>query len=334
MKTIVTGGAGFIGSNLAEELVRKGSDVVILDDLSTGKEGNIKEFKDSVRFVKGSITDLALLKELFRDVECVFHQAAIPSVQPSIEDPIRTNEVNVKGTLNVLVAARDSEVEKVVYASSSSVYGDSWAPPTSPQAPKGLTELPKREEMKPKPKSPYAVSKLTGEGYCAVFSEVYGLKTVSLRYFNVYGPRQDPYSDYAAVIPRFITRGLKNKPPLIYGDGNQTRDFTFVKDAVKANILAMENNVEGIFNIASGKRISINELANKIMGIVGIRLKPIYDTPREGDIKDSLGDISRAKEKLGYEPKYNLEEGLKETIEYFKVMLIKGRDKKGRSLQG
>jgi UDP-glucose 4-epimerase len=307
-RVLITGGAGFIGSNLAEELVRKGSDVVILDDLSTGKEENIKEFKDSVRFVKGSITDLELLKELFRDVDCVFHQAAIPSVQRSVEDPLATNEVNVKGTLNVLVAARDSEVEKVVYASSSSVYGDT-------------PELPKREEMKPNPKSPYAVSKLTGEEYCAVFSEVYGLKTVSLRYFNVYGPRQDPYSEYAAVIPRFITRGLKNKPPIIYGDGNQTRDFTFVKDAVKANILAMGNNAEGIFNIASGKRISINELANEIMEIVGIRLKPIYDKPREGDIKDSLGDISRAKDKIGYEPKYNLEEGLKETIEYFKVIL-------------
>ncbi len=313
-RVLITGGAGFIGSNLAEELVRKEHDVVILDDLSTGKEENIKEFKDSVRFVKGSITDLALLRDLFRDVECVSHQAAIPSVQRSVEDPLATNEVNVKGTLNVLVAARDSEVEKVVYASSSSVYGDT-------------PELPKREGMKPNPKSPYAVSKLTGEEYCAVFSEVYGLKTVSLRYFNVYGPRQDPYSEYAAVIPRFITRVLKNKPPIIYGNGEQTRDFTFVRDVVMANILAIERDVEGVFNIASGKRISINELSNKIMGIVGIRLKPIYDKPREGDIKDSLGDISRAKEKLGYDVKYGLEEGLKETIEYFKIMLIEGGDK-------
>ncbi len=315
-RVLITGGAGFIGSNLAEELVRKEHDVVILDDLSTGKEENIKEFKDSVRFVKGSITDLALLRDLFRDVECVSHQAAIPSVQRSVEDPLATNEVNVKGTLNVLVAARDSEVEKVVYASSSSVYGDT-------------PELPKREEMKPNPKSPYAVSKLTGEEYCAVFSEVYGLKTVSLRYFNVYGPRQDPYSEYAAVIPRFITRVLKNKPPIIYGNGEQTRDFTFVRDVVMANILAIERDVEGVFNIASGKRISINELSNKIMGIVGIRLKPIYDKPREGDIKDSSGGISRAKEKLGYEPRYNLEEGLKETMEYFTsiVSLVKIPDK-------
>jgi UDP-glucose 4-epimerase len=306
MKILVTGGAGFIGSNLAEELVREGHNVVILDDLSTGKEENLKEFKDSVRFVKGSVTDLELLKDLFRDVECVFHQAAIPSVQRSIEDPVRTNEVNVKGTLNVLVAARDSNVKKVIYASSSSVYGDT-------------PELPKREDMKLNPKSSYAVSKLTGESYCKVFSEVYGLKTVSLRYFNVYGPRQDPYSEYAAVIPMFIRRVLNNQPPIIYGDGEQTRDFTFVKDAVMANILAMENNnAGGVFNIASGKRISINELANEIMEIVDIRLETIHDKPREGDIKHSLGGISKARDKLGYEPKWDLEEGLKETIEYFK----------------
>jgi UDP-glucose 4-epimerase len=310
MKTIVTGGAGFIGSNLAGELANRGEEVVILDDLSTGNMGNIKVLlkRENVNFVKVSVTNQELLKDIFKDVRCVFHQAAIPSVQRSVEDPLATNEVNVKGTLNVLIAARDSEVEKVVYASSSSVYGDT-------------PELPKREEMKPNPKSPYAVSKLTGEEYCAVFSEVYGLKTVSLRYFNVYGPKQDPYSEYAAVIPRFITRVLKNQPPIIYGNGEQTRDFTFVKDVVMANILAMERDVGGVFNIASEKRISINELTNEIMEIVGIRLKPIYDKPREGDIRDSLGGISRAKEKLGYEPKYNLEEGLKEMIEYFKMML-------------
>jgi UDP-glucose 4-epimerase len=322
-RVLITGGAGFIGSNLAGELANRGEEVIIMDNLSTGRMENIKELlkRGNMKFVKGSVTNQELLNGIFKDVDCVFHQAAIPSVQRSVEDPLATNEVNVVGTLNVLVAARDSKVEKVVYASSSSVYGDSWAPPTSPQAPKGLTELPKREEMKPKPKSPYAVSKLTGEEYCAVFSEVYGLKTVSLRYFNVYGPKQDPYSEYAAVIPRFITRILANQHPIIYGNGEQTRDFTFIRDAVKANILAMERDVGGVFNIASEKRISINELANEIMEIVGIRPKPIYDKPREGDIRDSLGDISRAKEKLGYEPKYNLEEGLKETIEYFKMML-------------
>lgn len=305
MKAIVTGGAGFIGSNLAEELANRGEEVVILDDLSTGRMENIKELlkRESVKFVKGSVTNQELLKGIFKDVDCVFHQAAIPSVQRSIEDPIATNEVNVKGTLNVLIAARDSEVEKVVYASSSSVYGDS--------------PLPKREEMIPNPKSPYAVTKLVGEYYCKVFSEVYGLKTVSLRYFNVYGPRQDPTSEYAAVVPRFITRFLNNQPPIIYGDGEQTRDFTFISDVVRTNLLAMEKNAEGTFNIACGNRISINELANKIMEIVGVRLKPIHDKPREGDIRDSLGDISRAKVKLRYEPKYSLEEGLKETIEWF-----------------
>jgi len=266
-RVLITGGAGFIGSNLSEELVREGHDVIILDDLTTGKKENIKEFKDSIRFVKGSITNLELLKELFRDVECVFHHAALPSVQRSVEDPLATNEVNVKGTLNALIAARDSEVEKVVYASSSSVYGDT-------------PELTKREEMNQNPKSPYAVSKLTGEKYCAVFPEVYGLKTVSLRYFNVYGPMQDPYSECAAVIPRFITRVLKNQPPIIYGDGNQTRDFTSVKDAVNANLLAMENNAEGIFNIASGKRISVNELASEIVRMLRNDLKAIHTEPR------------------------------------------------------
>jgi UDP-glucose 4-epimerase len=211
-RVLVTGGAGFIGSNLAEELAREGHEVVILDDLSTGKEENIKEFKDSIKFVKGSVINLELLRELFKGVDCVFHQAAIPSVQRSVEDPVRTNEVNVKGTLNVLIAARDSGVEKVIYASSSSVYGD-------------IPELPKREDMKPNPKSPYAVTKLMGEYYCDVFREVYGLKTVSLRYFNIYGPRQDPCSEYAAVIPRFITRVLSNQPPIIFGDGNADQRF-------------------------------------------------------------------------------------------------------------
>jgi len=203
-EVLVTGGAGFIGSNLAYELVRRGYDVIILDDLSTGREDNIKEFKDEVTFVKGSVTDLEeLLKGLLNDVECVFHEAVIPSVQRSIENPQLVNEVNIRGTLNVLIGARDCGVDKVIYASSSSVYGDT-------------PELPKREDMQPCPKSPYAFSKLTGEFYCKVFSEVYGLKTVSLRYFNVYGPRQDPYAEYAAVIPQFITRILTNQPPIIY----------------------------------------------------------------------------------------------------------------------
>lgn len=306
MKNLVTGGAGFIGSSLTEELAKRGDEVIIIDDLSTGKMGNIKEVikRHNVKFVKGSVANLDLLKELFLDTSHVFHQAAIPSVQRSIENPLATNEANATGTLNVLIAARDCGVKKVIYASSSSVYGDT-------------PELPKREDMKTNPLSPYAVTKLVGEYYCKVFNEVYGLKTICLRYFNVYGPRQDPASEYAAVIPRFITRILNNQPPIIYGDGNQTRDFTFVKDVVNANILAAEKNVEGIFNIANGQRISINELANKTMELARVKLNPIYDSPRKGDIRDSLADISLAGEKLEYGPKFNLDKGLEGVIKWY-----------------
>lgn len=308
MKVVVTGGCGFIGSNIAEELIKKHY-VVVIDDLSTGRIENIQSLQDkeNFEFVRGNITDLGLLKQIFEDVDCIFHQAAIPSVQRSVENPLDTNEANIKGTLNVLIAARDCGVKKVVYASSSSVYGDT-------------PELPKKENMKPNPQSPYAVSKLTGEYYCKVFSEIYGIKTICLRYFNVYGPKQDPASEYAAVIPRFINRVLNNQPPIIFGDGNQTRDFTFVKDVVKANILAMEKNVEGVFNIAYGQQISINELANKIMEIVGVKLNPVYDKPRPGDIRNSLADISLAKQKLGYMPEYSLEKGLEVTIRWFSTL--------------
>lgn len=306
MKAVVTGGAGFIGSNLAEELANRGTEVVILDNLATGRMENITDLlkRVEVSFAKGSVTDLELLMGLFNDVDCIFHQAAIPSVPRSVEDPQVTNEVNVTGTLNVLFAAKECGVEKVVYASSSSVYGDT-------------PELPKQEDMKPNPKSPYAVSKLAGEQYCTVFSEVYGLKTACLRYFNVYGLKQDPKSDYAAVMPLFITRVWKNQPPIIYGDGTQTRDFTFVKDVVNANILASERG-EGVFNIASGERISVNELARMIIKMIGRDLKPAYTEPRKGDIKHSLAAVSRAEEELGYKCKYSLEKGLEETIEYFK----------------
>jgi len=304
MRIVITGGAGFIGSNLAEELSKEtDTEIIIVDDLATGKTENFKKFNQNIKFVRGSITDLDLLKMIFEDVDYVFHQAAIPSVPRSIKDPIAANNANINGTLNVLVAAKDSSVKKVIYASSSSVYGDT-------------PELPKREDMRANPKSPYAVTKLMGEYYCDVFNEVYGLNTVSLRYFNVYGPRQDPYSDYAAVIPRFINMVSENKPPVIYGDGEQTRDFTFVKDVVRANILAAKSDAKGVYNIANGNRISINKLAEMIMKLMGKNLTPIHDAPREGDVKHSLGDISRAKKGLGYEPRYSLEEGLRETIEW------------------
>jgi UDP-glucose 4-epimerase len=304
-KVVVTGGSGFIGSNLAEELADRKEEVIIFDNLSTGRFENIQHLinRENVTFVHGSITDLKLLTETFKDVDYIFHQAAIPSVQRSVENPLATNEANIKGTLNVLIAARDCAVKKVIYASSSSVYGDT-------------PELPKRVDMNPNPLSPYAVSKLTGEYYCKVFSEIYGVDTVCLRYFNVYGPKQDPLSEYAAVIPKFIIRVLNNQPPLIFGDGEQTRDFTFVKDVVKANLLAMEKG-KGIFNIACGNRISINELTNKITDIMKSETKSIYEKPRVGDVRDSLADISLAREKLGYSPEYSLEKGLEVTITWF-----------------
>jgi UDP-glucose 4-epimerase len=305
-KVVVTGGAGFIGSILAEELVNAHHEVIVFDNLTIGRLENIAELQSNehFNFVKGSITDLNLLKKVFEDVECVFHQAAIPSVQQSVENPRATNRSNVTGTLNVLLTARDCGVTKVIFGSSASVYGDT---PT----------LPKSEHMKPNPKSPYAVSKLAGEYYCRVFSEVYGLQTASLRYFNVYGPKQDSHSDYAAVIPRFITRALKNQPLIIFGDGTQTRDFTFVNDVAQANIRAMETNAEGVFNISYGERISLNELATTIMELLDVRLDVVYDEPRPGDIKDSLADISLAREKLNYEPAYSLAKGLEETVRWF-----------------
>jgi UDP-glucose 4-epimerase len=308
-RIIITGGAGFIGSNLAKRLVEK-NHIVVVDDLSTGNINNIKKIIDSgeIEFVHGSITDLALLQKTFKDADYVFHEAAIPSVPRSVKDPLQSNFVNAHGTLNVLVAARDNHVIKVVYASSSSVYGDT---PT----------LPKTEDMKPHPLSPYAISKLTGEYYCEVFSRIYDMPTVALRYFNVYGPSQDPLSEYAAVIPRFITAILKDTSPQIYGDGNQTRDFTFVSDVVTANIHAAESSSTGIFNIAGGKRISINDLVNLINKICRKNIKMTYVKSREGDILHSLADISRAEEKLNYKPKYSIDEGMKETIAWYQKQI-------------
>ena len=301
-KVVVTGGAGFIGSHLVEKLVGRDYQVIILDDLSTGKMENIEELlkNNNVEFVQGSVTDFPLLKRLFKDASYVFHQAAIPSVLRSIENPQASHEVNVNGTLNVLLAAKENSIKKVIYASSSAVYGDT---PT----------LPKREDMKPHPLSPYAVTKLVGEYYCQVFHEVYKLPTICLRYFNVYGPRQDPNSQYAAVIPRFIKRAFQGDCPIIFGDGEQTRDFTFVKDAVEANILALESDACGLFNIGRGESITINRLAELIIRLAGNNVEPIHQEPRPGDIRHSLADISKART-FGYEPKYGLQAGLGETI--------------------
>jgi len=331
-KTIVTGGAGFIGSHLAEELAKRGYHVTVLDDLSTGKLENLswlmrrpiasEELRDSTspknippsspswergggkgveaNFIRGSITNLSLLLKLFRGIDYVFHQAAIPSVPRSTKNPLVCHEANITGTLNVLLAARDNGVKKVIYASSSSVYGDT-------------PNLPKNETMLPNPQSPYAVTKLAGEYYCQVFKQIYDLDTVCLRYFNVYGPRQTPNTQYAAVIPLFIRRLSESKPPIIYGGGNQTRDFTFIRDIIGANIIAAESSAIGIFNIAKGESITINELARLLASLMGRNIEPIHKGPRSGDIRYSLADISRARA-IGYEPQYSLEEGLRETI--------------------
>jgi UDP-glucose 4-epimerase len=303
---IITGGAGFIGSNLAETLADD-NEVTVIDDLSTGYQQNIQHLIDEnrIRFVNGSICNLDLLQKEFADVDIVFHEAAIPSVPRSVADPIQSNAANIDGSLNVLVAARDNAVDKVVYASSSSVYGDS---PT----------LPKHEDMNPNPLSPYAVNKLTAEYYCKVFTEVYGLKTVALRYFNVFGPRQDPTSEYAAVVPKFIQAISEGKSPVIYGDGEQSRDFTFIDNVVQANIKAAEHNsVTGVFNTACGSKMTVNELAKELMNIIGKQVEVIYEPPRPGDIKHSLADSSKAKNAFGFDPKVSIKEGLRETVAWF-----------------
>ena len=309
-KVVVTGGAGFIGSHLTEELVKCGYNVTIVDDFSTGKQANIEKLlkNDSVRLIEGSIMDIDLLQKIFRDVRTVFHVAAIPSVPRSIEAPQPSHHVNATGTLNVLIAARDNKVSKVIYSSSSSVYGDTPV-------------LPKREDMLPGPLSPYAVAKLAGEYYCRVFQEVYGLSTVCFRYFNVFGPRQNPNSQYAAVIPRFIKNCIEGVSPEIYGDGEQTRDFTFVRDVVQANLLAGENEASGIYNISRGKNITINLLTSMIIELTGSVIQPIYKESRPGDIKHSLADISKART-FGYNPEYTLKSGLDNTIEWFKEELL------------
>jgi len=306
MTVLVTGGAGFIGSNIVARLVGEGFDVRVIDDLATGRRVNLDAVRDSVDFVEASILDDGALKGAMRDVEFVLHQAAIPSVPRSVKDPLRSHEANASGTLHVLSAARDAGVKRVVYASSSSVYGET---PT----------LPKVEDMRPDPLSPYAVSKLCGEYYCRVFQKVYGLDTISLRYFNVFGPRQDPTSQYAAVIPKFITAIGAGKPPLIFGDGEQTRDFTFVENVVEANLLALKAKKTGgeVVNIACGKRTSVNELVRMLCKIIGKRVAPVYERARAGDVKHSLAGIGRAEKILGYRPRYDMEYGLRKTCEWF-----------------
>jgi len=305
---LVTGGAGFIGSHIVEELLKRGEKVRIIDNLSTGKIDNIKDFLSEVEFLEGDLRDINKVREAVEGVDYVLHQAAIPSVPRSIIDPISSNSANVDGTLNLLFAAKEAGVKRVVIASSSSVYGDSQI-------------LPKSEEFTPNPISPYAVTKLVKELYARVFYQIYGLETVSLRYFNVFGPRQDPTSQYAAVIPRFITKMLKGESPVIFGDGEQSRDFTYVKNVVEANILASISDKVGhgeVINIACGESITLNQLVNRINEILGTNIRPIYTEPRPGDVRHSLASINRAKELLGYTVKESFLDGLKETINWYK----------------
>ncbi|GIV19458.1 MAG: epimerase [Armatimonadota bacterium] len=306
MRILVTGGAGFIGSHIVEKLVGLGHEVIVLDDLSTGREENIAHLRDSVTFIKGSITARALLSRLMEGVQVVFHQAALGSVPRSVEDPATTHEVNITGTFNVLLAARDAGVKRVVYAASSSAYGDT---PT----------LPKVETMLPNPLSPYAVSKLVGEYYCQVFTRVYGLETVSLRYFNVFGPRQNPHSQYAAVIPKFITAALKGEPLSVFGDGEQSRDFTYIDNVVQANLLAMESPhaVGKVYNVACGGRYTLNELIRQLETIFGRKLEVQYLPPRAGDVKHSEASIAEAQRDLGYRVLVSFEEGLRRTVGWY-----------------
>lgn len=301
-KVVITGGLGFIGSHLVDALAGD-NEITIIDNLATGRVANIAHLSDTGLTVLRRGVEEGDLRDEFEGCDYVFHQAALPSVPRSIKDPLATNEANVTGTLKVLLAAVASGIKKVIFASSSSVYGDT---PT----------LPKREDMSVRPISPYAVTKATGEQYCTVFERVYGLPTVALRYFNVFGPRQDPQSQYAAVIPKFITAILNDVPPTVYGDGLQSRDFTYVKHVVEANVRACESSTSGIFNIACGRSVTINELIACINDIVGKDVEPTYVAPRPGDVKHSLADIERA-QAFGYRPAGDFKRELAETIRWF-----------------
>ncbi len=306
---IVTGGAGFIGSHICRALLEEGRSVVALDNFSTGKSKNIQglvqKFGQQFRVLDQDIRNGDALGKAFEGAETIFHHAAQPSVQRSVENPVSANSVNVEGTLRVLVAARDAGVAKLVFASSSSVYGDS-------------DTLPKVEEMTPNPMSPYALTKYVGEMYCKVFTQIYGLPTIALRYFNVFGPRQDPNSEYSAVIPRMVTRMLDGQRPIIYGDGEQSRDFTFVRDVVRANLMAAQSDAKGIsVNIACGNRYSLNQLVKSLNQVLGSSLEAIYEPTRLGDVRHSEAGIALAEETIRFKPSTSFPEGLQRTVEWF-----------------
>ena len=312
MRYLVTGGAGFIGSNTVEELVRRGHSVVVLDDLSAGKEENLAEVRNKITFMKGSIIDIEVVRKAMHEADFVLHLAARTSVPRSVKDPIESNKINIDGTLNVLVAARDAKVKRVVFAASSSAYGET---PT----------LPKVETMQPAPISPYGVTKYVGELYAQVFGRCYSLENVCLRYFNIFGPKQDPSSPYSGVLAKFCTCFLEETEPVIFGDGEQSRDFTFVENAVQANLLACEApNVSGrTFNVGTGGRFTLNQTVELLGKISGTALKPKYEPPREGDIRDSQADITQARQLLGYDAPVGFEEGLTRTFEWYRATQAK-----------
>jgi nucleoside-diphosphate-sugar epimerase len=309
MRVLITGGGGFIGSHLVDHFVTAGDDVCVLDNFATGRRENIPRLVKEVELVEGDIQSYERVHNAVRGCEVVLHQAALPSVPRSIQDPLTSNASNVIGTLNVLLAARDSGVRRVLFASSSSVYG-------------ARPEARKSEELATAPISPYGVAKLAAEGYCRGFFETYGLETVALRYFNVFGPRQDPLSQYAAVIPNFITALLSGDSPIVFGDGEQSRDFTYVDNVVDANrrALTAEGVAGKVYNIAGGAKITLNDLLAEIGSITGRECTPVYEDPRPGDIRHSLADVSHAAEDLGYHPEVDLREGLARTVEYYESL--------------
>jgi UDP-glucose 4-epimerase len=304
---LVTGGAGFIGSHIATALVKRGDRVRVLDNFLTGHRHNIAHLEGQIEFIEGDIRDEQITRQAMEGVRVVFHEAAIPSVPRSVVEPRPSHEVNVDGTFNVLLTAKEAGVKRLVFAASSSAYGETEV-------------LPKHVEMYPTPLSPYAAQKLFGEFYCQVFSQVYGLETVSLRYFNVFGPRQDPSSPYSGVISKFVTSLLANEPPVIYGDGEQTRDFTYIDNVVNANLLAAEApNANGfVVNVGVGDRISLNQLLAELQTILGTNLTPRYEEFRAGDVRDSQADIALTEKLLGYKPTVGLAEGLRQTVAWYK----------------
>jgi len=306
LRFLITGGAGFIGSNIVKKLVEKGYSVRVLDNFATGQRSNLEPFLKDIELIEGDIRDFWTVAKATKGIDYILHQAALPSIPRSIDNPLTTTEVNINGTLNILEAARFNEVQRIVYASSSSVYGDSPV-------------MPKEESMKPIPKSPYAITKLAGEEYCMNFYQLYGLETVALRYFNVFGPRQNPFSQYSAIIPKFINLLKSNQKPTIWGDGETSRDFTYIDNVVDANILACEKKAAtgNVINIACNKAYTLNELAEKLNKIIGTDIPPSHGPDKIGDIKHSLADISKAREILNYEPEIDFDEGLEKTVEWF-----------------